>query len=371
MKTVVPGVLRAEMADLPDRGGKGRLFIYPARSNGRGPLYVDHSFNVLRSVFTGEVEKGRGNTGSRRKIEDNYYYLLGMGKVAVNLAYVLMIDHHTEFPDSDRHYGKKRMSVSDLGEKISELVLPNETVSASSECYGSLCREDEREIFASLNSYKHDLHQVGKSILKSRRSDGLMDNLGKMVLAHRISTAFRDSLVAINMGLVYSRTENFPWKVDVAGAGLMALFRSVNSFNPFRGKKFSTYACNAIERSFIREGERDGRADAISLESCDEPDFISPDMDHQFDLEKGRELVWDFLDSDGDNLAGLKDNERGVLRLRFGFDSVEGPLSEKSYYGCAMTHEEVGKEMGYSRTGIRHLESAGFKKIRSAFEERD
>ena len=65
----------------------------------------------------------------------------------------------------------------------------------------------------------------------------------------------RDHLVERNLGLAYStlsrfRSDHRDWE-DLRSEGLLALTRAVEGFNPWRGFRFSTYACHSIIRSFV------------------------------------------------------------------------------------------------------------------------
>ncbi len=66
----------------------------------------------------------------------------------------------------------------------------------------------------------------------------------------------RTRLIEGNLGLVYdligrSRFENLD-RDEMSSEGMMALLRAADTFDPWRGYRFSTYACNAILRAFSR-----------------------------------------------------------------------------------------------------------------------
>jgi len=69
----------------------------------------------------------------------------------------------------------------------------------------------------------------------------------------------REYIVAENLGLAYTMISRFRAKDfdhdDLLSEAMFALARAVDRFNPWRGFRFSTYACNVIARALMRRGK--------------------------------------------------------------------------------------------------------------------
>ena len=69
----------------------------------------------------------------------------------------------------------------------------------------------------------------------------------------------REYIVAENLGLAYTMIAHFRARDfdhdDLLSEAMFALARAVDRFNPWRGFRFSTYACNVIARALIRRGK--------------------------------------------------------------------------------------------------------------------
>ena len=167
----------------------------------------------------------------------------------------------------------------------------------------------------------------------------------------------RDCLVNSNMGLVYemlrrSRFRNVD-QDELLSEGLMALLRSVQTYDPWRGYRFSTYACNSILRAFIRESMRQTKIRDRAPMSFD------PQMEEADPIEWRREndraLFAERLNRILDNnLADLSELEQAVLEKRFPRD-----LDEKR-----LTLEKLGRTMNVSKERVRQIQKHALTKLR-------
>jgi len=171
----------------------------------------------------------------------------------------------------------------------------------------------------------------------------------------------RSRLTEANLGLVYemigrNRFTNLEHD-DLRGEGMMALLRAVDTFDPWRGYRFSTYGCNAIIRAFSRAAGKTAKRTSLVNAPFD-PEFEEVDLqaakheDEQKFLTERLNIVLD------DNTAELTDTERFVIGKRF---PMEFGIKKK-------TLEALGREMNVSKERIRQIQIAAVTKIRSALE---
>ena len=172
----------------------------------------------------------------------------------------------------------------------------------------------------------------------------------------------RTRLVEANLGLVYdligrSRFDNLD-RDEMSSEGMMALLRAVDTFDPWRGFRFSTYACNAILRAFARAAMQDSRRRTKMAGAYDE-DFEKSDMPEQVRSDQRAlfaERLRRILRMDN---AELTDVEKTVLARRF-------PLEEGR---VRQTLEEIGKMMRVSKERVRQIQLSAVAKLRKAMAD--
>jgi RNA polymerase primary sigma factor len=167
----------------------------------------------------------------------------------------------------------------------------------------------------------------------------------------------RERLTNHNMGLVYemlrrSRFRNVD-QDELLSEGLMALLRSVQTYDPWRGYRFSTYACNSILRAFIRESMKQTKIRDQAPMSFD------PQMEEADPIEWRREndraLFAERLNRILDeNLADLSETEQAVLAKRFPRDRDEKRL----------TLEKLGRALNVSKERVRQIQKHALEKLR-------
>ena len=169
----------------------------------------------------------------------------------------------------------------------------------------------------------------------------------------------RTRLTEGNLGLVYdlmgrSRFDNLE-REEMSSEGMMALLRAVDTFDPWRGFRFSTYACNAILRAFSRAAMMDSKRRSKIAGPWD-PEFEQSDMpelrkDHQRALFEER--LQRILRIDN---AMLSDVEKTVLARRFPME----PERDRQ------TLEDIGKQMRVSKERVRQIQLSAISKLREA-----
>ena len=208
-------------------------------------------------------------------------------------------------------------------------------------------RGDDTGLFLALHTCAY------RAAGRGRRKPVPAEELVKWARRWRI---VRDYIVEQNLGLAYSMLGRFHSDHadldELRSEALFALVRAVAGFNPWRGFRFSTYACNAIIRSLIQEARRAGRHRlrfAVGLETgSQEP--------HQHDRRS--ELYADRLHQAMDlNLGELTDRESAVLAGRFPMDSSQG-----------LTLGQVGNTLGLSKERVRQIQNRALGKLREVLE---
>lgn len=167
----------------------------------------------------------------------------------------------------------------------------------------------------------------------------------------------RDYIVEQNLGLVYSMITRLRLTHahydDIHSDGLMALVRAVERFDPWRGVRFSTYACNLIVRDLINVSKRAARYRNLFPYQHDESfEQPQPMPDHETDLYVER--LRRALDK---NLAGLTDLETTIIAERFPTDRPK-----------RRTLQEIGRDIGVSKERVRQIQMKALGKLREVLD---
>lgn len=166
----------------------------------------------------------------------------------------------------------------------------------------------------------------------------------------------RDHLIDQNLGLAYSTLTRFQashteWE-DLRSESFLALVRAVEGFNPWRGFRFSTYACHAIVRALVHASRKSSRYRLqfpAELEAWREP---AAQTDHWSELfvDRLRRALHE-------NHGELTERETTVLAGRF---PVGG--------GLGRTLSEIGDALGLSKERVRQIQNSALNKLREVLE---
>ena len=177
----------------------------------------------------------------------------------------------------------------------------------------------------------------------------------------------REPLITHNLRLVVYIAKKFESPgagvEDLISIGTIGLIKAVDSFDPKKGIKLSSYASRCIENEilmFFRSGkksaqdvslnepidtDKDGNALTI-LDTMAVEDTIADDLDTRMKSEK----LYGFLQ------RALTPRERTIVVLRYGL------------FGCRpQPQREVAQRLGISRSYISRIEKKALEKLRREF----
>ena len=215
----------------------------------------------------------------------------------------------------------------------------------------ALSYDQERHLFM---RYNYARWQIAR-ILHQHRGRRLTAMAARTLLAwgHRMLQT-RTVIVRLNMPLVLAMAKRTKLSSmdfnEMISEGNMALLRSVEKFDCSRGYKFSTYSCRAILKAFSRVAMRASRYRGQF------PTEFDPAMERSDYAELRRENVEvDCVDELKkiliDNLAGLSDVEKTVIKERFALG-----MMDNGHASMPKTLEQVGLIIGVTKERVtRHL----------------
>ena len=219
---------------------------------------------------------------------------------------------------------------------------------------GRLTHDEEVVLFKRLQYFAYRMSKMWN------RVESLSpDEQAQYIKWHQSYQTTRDRLVNANLGLVFDLLgKNRFTNVEIEESrseGLMALLRAVDTYNPWSGYRFSTYACNAILRAFSRLALHESKRQtlrATRFETHMEPDdWIEQQTEGDLDLLIERMGI--VLKEDR---AELTDIEQKILQARF-------PLSTSSKRSTLKT---VGARMNISKERVRQIQESALSKLRRA-----
>jgi RNA polymerase sigma factor (sigma-70 family) len=140
---------------------------------------------------------------------------------------------------------------------------------------------------------------------------------------------------------------------DRLSEAMYGLCRAVERFNPWRGYRFSTYACNAIGRALGRREKREKRYRQLFPVQHDVL-FERPSGPFDSSAELYAERLSRAIE---ENLADLTKLEAKVIALRF-------PRKD----GRRPTLREIGDAVGLSKERIRQVQNVALNKLREVLE---
>ena len=175
----------------------------------------------------------------------------------------------------------------------------------------------------------------------------------------------RSILIERNMRLVahvIKKYQNTDYDTeDLLSVGTIGLIKAVNTFNQDRGPRLATYAARCVENEILmlfRANKKYSREvslyepigvdkDGESVTLVDVVEMDNREILHTIILSQDVKELYDAYDK------CLKDNEKMVIRLRYGLFG----LQEK-------TQREIAQMLGISRSYVSRIEKKAIEKLR-------
>lgn len=171
-------------------------------------------------------------------------------------------------------------------------------------------------------------------------------------------TKIREYLTEENIGLAYRVIgERHPESdlEEVSSDVMFAYLRSIDSFDPWRGFQFSTYAMNACQRAVYRLNSQYMRRHSL-ITGVDDYDGIEPDIQLDRKLIDNTSFWMERLKGILEqNSAGLTDQERDIINRRFMRERCD-------------TLDSIGADYKVSKERIRQVQIEALTKIRIAVD---
>lgn len=154
---------------------------------------------------------------------------------------------------------------------------------------------------------------------------------------------------------------------DLISIGTIGLIKAIDSFDPDKGIRLSSYASKCVENEvlmFFRgqkksaqdvsinepiETDKDGNALTIMDTMCQDDDVVE-----ELDLKMKCGRLYEILKT------SLTEREREILILRYGLFGRK-----------ALAQREVAKKFGISRSYVSRIEKTAVEKLRAVFEKEE
>ena len=177
----------------------------------------------------------------------------------------------------------------------------------------------------------------------------------------------RNNLIKHNLRLVAHISKKYHVKCsdsdDLISIGTIGLIKAVNTFNPEKGVRLSSYAARCIENEILMyfrnsyktaldismdepiETDKNGNVlTLIDTISCDKS--VADEIDLKMDIEKLKKYISDFLDT----------RQQKIMNLRYGLGGKK-PLAQR----------EVAKKLNISRSYVSRLEKKSIGILKQYF----
>lgn len=192
----------------------------------------------------------------------------------------------------------------------------------------------------------------------AHRSNGRVIPPAERRLWARRWQIIREHIVEKNLGLVHLTIRRFRFQTldedDLLSEAMYGLGRAIDRFNPWKGFRFSTYACNVIARALLRRGKGESRYRRLFPVQHD-ASYEKPSEADDYRMELCLERLRRVLDR---NIGELTDLEATVLSHRFPMDREP-----------RRTFQEIGNLVGLSKERVRQIQNIALQKLRRVLIE--
>ncbi len=180
----------------------------------------------------------------------------------------------------------------------------------------------------------------------------------------------RDVLITRNLRLVAYIVKKYATtnvdQDDLISIGTIGLIKGLEKFNNQKGTKLSTYISRCIDNEilmYLRSNKKTKNETSINniigqdkegneLSYINILEYEQKDIEHELDLKQNIKTLYSKMKSI------LKDREKYIIELRFGLNGQK----EK-------TQNEIGKELGISRSYVSRIETKALGKLKKAIQE--
>ena len=206
-----------------------------------------------------------------------------------------------------------------------------------------LTRQEEFQIFSAMHFVKFRIKKYSTK--------------GRLQPLLRLYLALRNRAISANWRLVPACVKRYrgPYADfdHLCTLGHHSLVSAVDAFDPWRGFRLSTYACNAIIRQFYRRKKQlpiNAHIDVYSVSSQEVND--RGDSEEALWVERVKKVVREAITT-----GRLEKREQCILSWRFGF------------HDSPMTLKEVAKILGITNEWVRQIQNKALSKLKEDLQK--
>lgn len=156
-------------------------------------------------------------------------------------------------------------------------------------------------------------------------------------------------------------------KKDLVSIGNIGLINAVNTYDPSKGIKFSTYASRCVENEILMFLKKRNRKSETNVDSLEEVCFQGKDgskLKLEDKLSDGSDFTMDYENSQINEIIrqlveGLPEKDRKIIKLHFGF-----------YDGKVYSQRQIAKKMHISQSLVSKIVSKNVEILRKELETR-
>ena len=225
-----------------------------------------------------------------------------------------------------------------------------------------LSQQQEHTLFLQLNYCRYKMNICRRKILKKAKWRN--NEILELLHWYQKQLQARAQIASANMGLVPAMAKHVNYSgvefTELVSEGNMALLRTIDHFDCSRGCKFSTYACQAILKSFSRIAKQSYRYRKFFPVQFD-PAYEKDNYLDRLREEFLQDQVLEVCTIIRENLANLSGIEMSVMKNRF-------PLSQEAEE--SLTLKQLGQRLDLSKERVRQIQNQALAKLRDVAEER-
>ena len=153
---------------------------------------------------------------------------------------------------------------------------------------------------------------------------------------------------------------------DLISIGTIGLIKAINTFNPQKATRLSTYAARCIENEllmFLRARRKYSREVSLyepigtdkegnQIHLLDIVEHNEPDVVEQMEYDRNVKTLYEILP------RVLNRREQIIINLRYGLKT-----------DCPVTQKEIAKSLNISRSYVSRIEKRALEKLKAYFEK--